>query len=221
MIGPITIKVCGITRAADAAMAVHLGADWIGVNVWSQSPRYVPAESRLALLREIPAKRRVAIAVNPTTQEAQSLIDEGFTAVQVHFDPAEKKCDVGALAKAIGPALWLAPRLPEGQPFPVDLLPFAQTFIQDAHQVGAFGGTGKRADWKRFTEALKAHPSHQWILAGGLGPDNVAEAYTAGARFLDLNSQVEVAPGLKSAEKLHKCVEALHKIAQTQATSGI
>ena len=220
MIGPITIKVCGITRAADASMAIHLGADWIGVNVWPKSPRYVPAESRLALLREIPTKSRVAIAVNPTPQEARSFIDEGFTAVQVHFDPADKSYDVGALAKIMGSALWLAPRLPEGQPFPADLLPLAQTFIHDAHQFGAFGGTGKRADWKRYAEALKAHPKHEWILAGGLGPDNVAEAYTAGARFLDLNSQVEVAPGLKSAEKLHKCVEALHKIAQTQATSG-
>lgn len=216
MIGRVTIKVCGITRAADAAAALHLGADWIGVNVWAQSPRHVPADRRPALLREIPAGKRVAIAVNPTPREAQALLAEGFDAVQAHFDPAEKACDPQALSAAVGPDhLWLAPRLPAGQPFPAALLPLAQTFVQDAHQAGAFGGTGQKADWKRFAETLRAHPGVRWVLAGGLGPDNVAEAVAAGALFLDLNSQVELSPGLKSAEKLHQVGEALRKITQS------
>lgn len=216
MIGDITIKVCGITRAADAAMALQLGADWIGVNVWPQSPRHVPAARRAALLREIPAGKRVAIAVNPTADEAKALLAEGFDAVQAHFDPAEKTCDPAALAAAIGPGrLWLAPRLPAGQAFPPALTALATTFVHDAHQAGAFGGTGRRADWTRFSASQQAHPDARWVLAGGLGPDNVAEAVAAGARFLDLNSQVELSPGLKSAEKLHQVGEALRKIAQS------
>ena len=216
MIGDITIKVCGITRAADAAMCLHLGADWIGVNVWPQSPRHVPAERRVALLREIPAGKRVAIAVNPTVDEAKALLAEGFDAVQAHFDPAEKACDPAALSAAIGvDRLWLAPRLPEGAAFPAKLLPLARTFLQDAHQAGAFGGTGQRADWKRFAANQQAHPGVRWVLAGGLGPETVADAVTAGARFLDLNSQVELSPGLKSAEKLHQVGEVLRKIAQS------
>jgi len=216
MIGDITIKVCGITRAADAAAALHLGADWIGVNVWPQSPRHVEPARRAALLREIPAGKRVGIAVNPSVDEAKALLAEGFDAVQVHFDPSEKACDPAALSKALGvDRLWLAPRLPAGQPFPAALLPLARTFVQDAHQAGAFGGTGQRADWKRFAETLRAHPEVRWVLAGGLGPDTVAEAVAAGARFLDLNSQVELSPGLKSAEKLHQVGESLRKIAQS------
>ena len=216
MIGKVTIKVCGITRAADAAAALQLGADWIGVNVWPQSPRHVPPGRRAALLREIPAGKRVAIAVNPSADEAKALLGEGFDAVQAHFDPAEKACDPAALSAAVGPdRLWLAPRLPAGEAFPAALLPLARTIVQDAHQAGAFGGTGQRADWKRFVATLKAHPDTVWVLAGGLGPDNVAEAVEAGARFLDLNSQVEISPGLKSAEKLHQVAETLRKITQS------
>ena len=216
MIGDVTIKVCGVTRAADSAAALELGADWIGVNVWPQSPRHVPPGRRAALLREIPAGKRVAIAVNPSADEAKGLIAEGFDAVQAHFDPAEKACDPVALSAALGPdCLWLAPRLPAGETFPSALLPLARTIVQDAHQAGAFGGTGQRADWKRFAATLKAHPGTVWVLAGGLGPDNVAEAVAAGARFLDLNSQVELAPGLKSAEKLHQVGVALRKNTQS------
>lgn len=216
MIAGVTLKVCGITRAADAALCLQLGADWLGVNAYPKSPRFVPAERRAALLREIPAGKRVAIAVNPTPAEAKALLAEGFDAVQAHFDPTERACDPAALAAAVGTErLWLAPRLPAGQPFPAALLPLARTFVQDAHQADSFGGTGQRADWQRFAATQRAHPGFQWVLAGGLGPENVAEAVAAGARFLDLNSRIELSPGLKSAEKLHQVGEALRKIAQS------
>lgn len=215
MIGPCQVKVCGITRAADAAVALHLGADWLGVNAWPRSPRHVPASRRVELLREIPAAARIAVAVNAAPREALELLAEGFAAVQVHFDPAEGLCDPAALAAAVGPArLWLAPRLAHGSPFPSNLLPLAQTFIHDAHQPGAYGGTGLRGDWDRHLALQRSHPGHRWILAGGLGPHNAAEALARGARALDLNSGVEIAPGLKSAEKLHLIAQELSTIAQ-------
>lgn len=215
MMGPCQVKVCGITRAADAAVALHLGADWIGVNAWPGSPRHVPAERRAPLLREIAPGRRIAVAVNPSPEEARSLLDEGFAAVQAHFDPAERACDPAALSQAIGPGrLWLAPRLADGAPFPPALLILADTFVHDAHRAGSFGGTGARADWARFLALQAEHPSRRWILAGGLGPDNAAEAAARGVLILDLNSQVELAPGLKSVEKLHQVAAALRKIGQ-------
>lgn len=203
MIGDVTIKVCGITRAVDAAVALSFGADYLGVNCWSGSPRHVEPARRPALLREIPAAQRVAVTVNPTVAEASALLAEGFAAVQVHFDPTAGKCDPAALSAALGPErLWIAPKLVDGAPWPTDLLKFSHTCLHDAHAKDAFGGTGKRADWTRFRSLQQVHPSHVWILAGGLGPANVAEAVQASARFLDLNSGVELSPGLKSAEKL-------------------
>lgn len=218
MIGPCQAKVCGITHAADAATALHLGADWLGVNAWPGSPRFVEPARRATLLREIPEAGRIAVTVNASPAEVLSLLKEGFAAVQVHFDPEERLCDPAALSRAAGPSrLWLAPRLPGGAAFPTELLPLACTFVHDAHRPGAYGGTGERGDWDRHLALQSSHSGHCWVLAGGLGPDNVAEAASRGVKAIDLNSGVEISPGLKSAEKLHLVSEVLRKNIQNKA----
>ena len=216
MIGKARIKVCGITRAADAAMALAQGADYLGINCWSGSPRFVPAAARADLLREIPADKRVAVTVNPTVADAAALIAEGFAIVQAHFDPAKQECDPKALSAQLGiKRLWLAPKLADGAEWPADLIPLAEGFVHDAHAKDAFGGTGKVSDWTRFQKLLQKYPQSLWILAGGLGPDNIAAAAQSGAGFFDLNSGVELAPGLKSAEKLAGVAEVLLKNTQS------
>ena len=126
MIGSARIKVCGITRAADAATALAQGADFLGVNCWPGSARCVPAAARAQLLREIPAAKRVAVTVNPSVAEATALLAEGFAIVQAHFDPTQTECDPKALSAAVGPArLWLAPKLADGAEWPADLIPLA------------------------------------------------------------------------------------------------
>jgi len=216
MIGPARIKVCGITRAADAATALAQGADYLGINCWSGSPRFVPAAARSTLLREIPADKRVAVTVNPTVAEATALIAEGFAIVQAHFDPAKTECDPKALSAKLGAkALWLAPKLADGTEWPADLIDLAEGFVHDAHAKDAFGGTGKQSDWTRFQKLVQKHPRSLWVLAGGLGPDNIAAAAKSGATFFDLNSGVELAPGLKSVEKLARVSEVLLKNSQS------
>ncbi len=216
MIGSARIKVCGITRAADAAMALAQGADFLGINCWSGSPRFVPAAARAALLREIPAEKRVAVTVNPSVAEATALIAEGFAIVQAHFDPAKAECDPKALSAQVGfKHLWLAPKLADGAEWPSDLIPLAEGFVHDAHAKDAFGGTGKVSDWSRFQKLLQKYPQSLWILAGGLGPDNIGAAARSGAGFFDLNSGVELAPGLKSVEKLAGVSEVLLKNTQS------
>jgi phosphoribosylanthranilate isomerase len=216
MIGKARIKVCGITRAADAATALAQGADFLGVNCWPGSPRCVPAAARANLLREIPAAKRVAVTVNPSVAEATALLAEGFAIVQAHFDPTKPECDPRALSAAVGPArLWLAPKLADGAEWPADLIPLAVGFVHDAHAKDAFGGTGKTSDWSRYAQLRKRYPDSQWLLAGGLGPDNIVAAAASGADFFDLNSGIELAPGLKSAEKLSAVAEALLKNTQS------
>jgi phosphoribosylanthranilate isomerase len=216
MIGTARIKVCGITRAADAAMALAQGADFLGINCWSGSPRFVPANARAALLREVPADKRVAVTVNPTVAEATALIAEGFAIVQAHFDPAKNECDPKALSAKLGiKHLWLAPKLADGAEWPADLIPLAEGFVHDAHAKDAFGGTGKVSDWTRFQQLQQKYPKSLWILAGGLGPDNIAAAANSGAGFFDLNSGIELAPGLKSAEKMTGVSEVLLKNSQS------
>lgn len=216
MIGKARIKVCGITRAADAATALALGADFLGVNCWPGSPRCVPASARTQLLREIPAAKRIAVTVNPSVAEAKALLAEGFAIVQAHFDPTKAECDPRALSAAVGPSrLWLAPKLADGAEWPAELIPLAAGFVHDAHAKDAFGGTGKTSDWRRFAQLRQRYPDSQWLLAGGLGPDNIVAAAASGADFFDLNSGIELAPGLKSAEKLSAVADALLKNAQS------
>jgi phosphoribosylanthranilate isomerase len=216
MIGTARIKVCGITRAADAAMALAQGADYLGINCWSGSPRFVPAAARADLLREIPADKRIAVTVNPTVADAATLIAEGFAIVQAHFDPAKNECDPKALSAQLGVNhLWLAPKLADGAEWPADLIPLAEGFVHDAHAKDAFGGTGKVSDWTRFQKLVQKYPQSLWILAGGLGPDNIAAAAQSGAGFFDLNSGIELAPGLKSAEKMTGVSEVLLKNSQS------
>ena len=203
MIGSIKIKVCGIRNAADVALVNHFGADYLGVNCWAGSPRFVNPALRKNLLREIKPEQRIAVTVNPTLSETQQLMDEGFAAVQIHFDPSTKACDVQAISKKIGiENIWLAPKVPDGVAWPEEIISFAKTFLHDAHAGDAFGGTGKQSDWKRFKNLKSLHKNKIWVLAGGLGPKNILEALGAKADIYDLNSGVEISPGLKSAEKL-------------------
>ena len=216
MIGDITVKVCGITRVADAALALDQGADFIGINCWAGSQRFVAPELRELLLREIPTEKRIAVTVNPTLSEATNLIHDGFAAVQIHFDPLTKACDIAAISEKVGPErLWLAPKVADSEAWPPELLKLANTFLHDAHAKDAFGGTGKVSDWKRFQSLKKANPSKKWVLAGGLSAQNVVEAVAAGANILDLNSGVEILPGLKSAEKLSEVRVRLLNIKQS------
>ena len=216
MIGDISIKVCGITRAADAALALDQGADYIGINCWAGSQRYVTPELRKKLLNEIPVEKRIAVTVNPTTSEVVNLIQEGFAKVQIHFDPKTKACDIAAIAKKVGPdQLWLAPKVADGEEWPTEILKLANTFLHDAHAKDAFGGTGKTSDWKRFESLKKANPNKNWVLAGGLSAQNVVESVATGASILDLNSGIEIHPGLKSAEKLSEVRARLLNIKQS------
>ena len=190
-------------HAADVATVNHFGADYLGVNCWAGSPRFVNPSLRKNLLREIKPEQRIAVTVNPTLSETQQLMDEGFAAVQIHFDPSTKACDVQAISKKIGlENIWLAPKVPDGLAWPEEIISLAKTFLHDAHAGDAFGGTGKQSDWKRFQNLKNLHKNKIWVLAGGLGPKNILEALGSKADIYDLNSGVEISPGLKSAEKL-------------------
>ena len=81
---------------------------------------------------------------------------------------------------------------------------YAETFVIDAYSQDKFGGTGKSADWKSFSEYQNLYPEKKWILAGGIGPDNVVSSVAqTNARMIDLNSAVESKPGQKEVDKIN------------------
>ena len=207
------VKVCGITRSEDGACALEAGASHLGFILYEKSPRALSLEQAGAVLAAlpVPVEKPVAVDVNPDPERLARHASGGFARHQLHFPFDLPRERIAAWAEVVGREnLWLAPKLPPGEPFPEDLFSFADVFLIDAFVQDAFGGTGETADWSRFAEWKNRWPEKNWILAGGLSPDNVVAALEAtGAERLDANSGVETAPGIKSPEKIQALFRAL------------
>lgn len=215
MIDGIQIKVCGLTSLVDADFADACGVDYLGFNLYPKSPRFVSLEQYRSMAPRLPARRKVAVAVEPDLAELGRLRDAGFDRFQLHFRHDIDPATLQQWSLAVGSAnLWLAPKLPPGADVPAAWLALAKCFLLDTFDASLFGGTGRTGDWPKFVRHRDGHPGTTWILSGGLGPANVGEAIAGtGARFLDVNSGIESAPGVKDPAKLKAFVVAVHKAA--------
>lgn len=214
MINAIRFKICGLTRVADARAAVAVGADFLGFILYPKSPRYLPLADYQKLKAELPVGvPRVAVMVEPSLSELMAAQAAGFDRVQIHFNVNLPLVRVREWSELVGAEkLWLAPKLPPESGVSISLIPLAATFLLDTFHAEGFGGSGKTGDWGKFAAHREAFPDKTWILAGGLSPENVAEAVAAsGAGFVDVNSGVEDAPGVKSADKIARLAEALQR----------
>jgi len=212
MINGIRLKVCGITSLVDADAADAVGADYLGFIFYPKSSRNVPAAQYTAMRDRLPPRKKVAVSVDPTVVELAQQAALGFDFFQVHFNPQTPVPTVGSWVDTVGrERIWLAPRLPSGVNLYPEFLPLAETFMLDTFHPEKMGGTGLTGDWVKFRQHREANPDKTWILSGGLNHSNVAAAVAAtGARWLDVNSGVEQAPGIKSPAKLQAFVLSLH-----------
>lgn len=210
----VMLKVCGIRRAEDAAFCLHLGVDALGFILHPASPRYLPIDDFTDLSRSLDESGvlKVAVSVNPDPDALRRMADAGFDRFQVHFPLSVPKNRLKEWSVAVTPRrLWMAPRIRRDESFPLDLLPFADTFLIDGFSEDAFGGTGKTADWNMYDRLRRAHSNKFWILAGGLDPDNLRRCMEqARPDGVDLNSGVETNPGAKDHAKLRRAWEILN-----------
>lgn len=211
MINGIRLKVCGITSLVDADAADAAGADYLGFIFYPKSPRYVSPPQMLAMKDRLPPRKRVAVSVEPSPAELTRQVEMGFELFQVHFNPQTPVKVISSWVETVGAGrLWLAPRLPAGVEIHPELLALAETFLVDTFHPDKPGGTGETGDWAQFRRFRETHPAKHWILSGGLDHHNVAAAVTAtGATWLDVNSGVEQAPGIKSPARLQAFVLSL------------
>ncbi len=211
MIGQIQLKICGITNAADAHAAAGIGADYLGFILHPASPRHLTPSAYAALAPQLPAVKKVAVLVTPTREELEQAVALGFDFVQLHFPNETSFFEVAGWSDVVPPArLWMAPRIPPGKEIDHAFLPFADTFLVDTFHPDKFGGTGQTSDWAKFKHYVATQPRKTWILSGGLNPDNIASAIAAtSATFVDVNSGVESAPGVKDHAKLAAVARAL------------
>lgn len=212
MIDGVRLKVCGLTSLVDAQFADRCGADYLGFILYPKSPRYIPLPQFQAMAAKLPDRRKVAVCVEPALNELELMADD-FDFFQIHFRHDVPITTLAGWAKAVGlERLWLAPKLPPDQDVSATLLRFSHYFLLDTFYAEGFGGSGKTGDWPKFARHQDAHPKHFWILAGGLNPDNVGDALRATkASFVDVNSGVEAAPGVKDHDKLKKFVVRIHE----------
>jgi phosphoribosylanthranilate isomerase len=161
----------------------------------------------------LPERKKVAVSVEPTLPELAAMNAAGFDYFQIHFRHDLPVTTVASWAETVGlKRLWLAPKLPPGVDVPAAVLPLAQFFLLDTFQADKFGGTGVTGDWAKFARHRKSHPEKTWVLSGGLNPENIGEALKAsGATYVDVNSGVEAAPGVKDHAKLKRFVVRLHE----------
>jgi phosphoribosylanthranilate isomerase len=213
MIDGIRLKVCGLTSIVDAEFADRCGADYLGFILYPKTPRYLPLETFDAMGPRLPDRKKVAVSVEPTLTELAKMKAAGFDYFQIHFRHEVPLAAVAAWSDAIGvDRLWLAPKLPPTLNLAPDLLPLAKYFLLDTFHAEKFGGTGETGDWEKFSRHQAGNEANTWILSGGLNPENIGEAMRrSGARFVDVNSGVESAPGVKDQAKLKRFVVRLHE----------
>ena len=208
------VKICGIKQPEDAALAVDLGAAFLGFIFHPKSPRALDWTAYRALRKDLPAVRRVYVQVSPEPEELRRAEQEGFDFFQLHFPSDESPELIEQWATIVSPArLWLAPRIAPTEDFPASILPWAETFLVDTFRKETFGGTGETGDWGRFRQWAAAHPEKRWILAGGLSPENIVRAVAeSGAGTVDVNSGIETSPGIKGHDRMRALFAALWQI---------
>ena len=213
MIDGIRLKVCGLTSLVDAEAADQAGADYLGFIFYPKSPRYINLENYSAFSARLPARKKVAVCVEPTMAELLNLQRAGFDYFQIHFKHVVPVAVIAEWSRLVSSdKIWLAPKLPQWEAFNLAWLSYTKTVLLDTYHADGFGGSGETGDWKNFVQLRLEHPHIQWILAGGLNPTNIADALRAtAARAIDVNSGIESAPGVKDAKLLQAFVNAIKK----------
>ena len=196
------VKVCGLTRAADARAAVEAGADWLGFVLLGESPRRIEPEAARELAAASPTALAVAVLVSPTPDQALDLARRsGARRVQLHrVDPATWPAAFPL------PITFAVPVSPEGR-IPAALPAAAHLVLLDRAHPDLAGGTGESFRWESAADLCARRAV---MLAGGLGPENVAEAIERARPFgVDASSRLERSPGIKDPERVRRFVAAV------------
>lgn len=196
----VRVKICGITSRDDALMAVEAGADALGFVFYEKSPRFVNPLTAAAIIRELPPLvQTVGLFVNEDVEKINWAADFcGLDLVQLHGD--EEPRDADEVKRRVIRAL----RVKDETSLVAHDAWQVSALLLDAWVSGAYGGTGETFNWDLAAVAARQRPV---ILAGGLTPENVAEAVRIVHPYaVDVSSGVEATPGRKDPEKVREFV---------------
>ena len=204
------VKICGITHVEDALNALNAGADAIGLVFYAASPRCVTIAQAQAIVAALPPFISVVgLFVNATTAEIQSVLSQvRLDIIQFHGDETPEHCE--QVCAQINLPYYRAIRVKPD----TNLLQYAIDFkaakalLLDTYSEQAYGGTGHAFDWNLIPKNL----TKPVILAGGLVPENVADAIKQVRPYaVDVSGGVEITKGLKDAAKMLAFMQAVNK----------
>ncbi|WP_171100529.1 phosphoribosylanthranilate isomerase [Ruegeria sp. HKCCD7255] len=212
MPGDINVKICGLTTPDHVRVAADAGARYLGFNFFPKSPRYVSPQQAAVLTAQVPVGvAKVALVVNASDEELDAITRAApFDMLQLHG--SESVARVQAIKERYGLPVIKVIGVADA-----DDLPAIDTYSDVADQLlidakppkNAVlpGGNGLAFDWRLL--AGRKYWRKPWMLAGGLTPENVAEAIRmTGARQVDVASGVESAPGVKDPELIRAFITA-------------
>ena len=203
------VKICGVTTPDAARIAADAGADAVGLNFYSQSPRLISPQVAASIVRALPPfTAPVGVFVNKPMRQATAIAFQlGLRAIQT-VDDEPRFEDSFPFAFIPTFRVKRADDLDAIRQFVSQHKPSA--VLIDSHVPGQMGGTGVTAPWHLL---VGFDPGVPLILAGGLTPDNVADAIrTVKPWAVDVASGVESAPGVKDPAKVKAFLDAVRSV---------
>lgn len=194
----VKVKICGITNYDDAAAAFEMGADLLGFNFYPPSPRYLTGEDAAAIINRLPAIiDTVGVFVNSSFEEIRRIMDAcSLNWVQLHGDESPEFC---MSLNSVDVKTMKALRVKDETDIKKAEKFFTDAILLDAFHPERYGGTGLTFDWN-----IVGHIGKRVFLAGGINPENAADAVELGVYGIDVCSGVEAEPGKKDHKKMKK-----------------
>lgn len=194
------VKLCGMTRESDVRLAAEIGADAVGFVIAPESPRRIECATAARIGERFPGARYLVTVDLDPEDLLEYASHAGVTGVQPHG-----RHSVEAARAALSSGLDVLFPVPVADSLDLGSVPDGSTPILDTAVAGLHGGSGRRFDW-----SLAAGIEAEFVLAGGLDPENVVEAVgESGAWGVDVASGVEKEPGVKDPAAMRRFVEAV------------
>ena len=200
----IRIKICGITRVEDALTAAQLGVDAVGFIFAGKSPRYISPENAAKIVAQLPPfVSRVGVFKDEKVESIIAVAREvSLDSIQLHGSEAPSLCR--KIPYPVIKVLGLRPNFDFAE---LESYPVAGILL-DTWNHGLQGGTGIAGDWDLARKITDRYD--RILLAGGLGPSNLEAALSAVRPYgVDINSGVEIKPGMKNPQKMREAVRII------------
>ena len=201
------VKICGISKPADAQLAIKLGADALGFISYEKSPRFQTPQQVKAICKQLPHHiKKVLVCVNLPLDKIQDYIKAGITTIQLHGEETRQ------YEKKITLPLWRAVRLQKEQQIKQYNATNYEMFIIDSFSK-QYGGSGKKANWLLARQFIAYHKATASLIAGGISHKNIKQALTTTkANGVDLSSSIEDAPAIKNHQKMQAIFKTINDL---------